>query len=294
MPRPFPKEPQMPYEGPKIYRRDELTYNRYLQVEELLQLQQPQSDPPHHDETLFIIIHQAYELWFKQILHEMESAIQAIQDHKVLRAYRRLNRIVKILKLLVDQIHILETMAPADFLQFRDRLNPASGFQSIQFRELEFIAGLADERYLRVFENWPEYQTSLRKRLEGPSLRTALYDLLRSQGYGMPTDLGLRDDEMSEEARQQALDGLKQLYQNPNRNLRLYLLTEALIEFDEFLVLWRVHHYLAVERIIGGRKGTGGSSGAKYLESTTHKRCFPLLWEARTYLTKEPQADGDD
>jgi len=291
---PLPKVPAMPYEGPKVYRRDELTYNRYLQVEELLSLQKLQSDPPHHDETLFIIIHQAYELWFKQILHEIESAIQAMQDRKVLRACRRLTRVGKIMQLLVDQIHILETMSPIDFLQFRDRLNPASGFQSIQFREVEFIAGLADARYLNVFQNWPEYQQALQKRLERPNLRSAFYGLLRSQGYRIPPGIGQPGHEASDKDNQQVLDALRELYQHPNHKLPLYYLSETLIEFDEYLVLWRQHHRLVVERVIGGRRGTGGSSGVRYLESTTSKRCFPLLWEARTYLTKEPQWEGED
>ena len=284
----------MPYEGPKIYRRDELTYNRYLRVEELLSLQQPQSEPPHHDETLFIIIHQAYELWFKQILHEMDAALPAMQKGQVLRAYRRLDRIVKIMRLLVEQIHVLETMAPAEFLQFRDRLNPASGFQSIQFREVEFAAGLGDRRFLGVFKNWPEYQEALQKRLDGPNLRSAYYDLLRLNGYRIPIELGRTEGEQSEKDLQEALDALRQLYTHPNQNLRLYLLSESLIEFDEYLVLWRHHHRLAVERVIGGRKGTGGSAGVKYLEATTEKRCFPLLWEARTYLTKEPQWETEE
>lgn len=274
----------MPYDGPKIYRRDELTYNRYLQVEELLSLQTLQSDPPHHDETLFIIIHQAYELWFKQILHEMESAIAAMQAVRLLKAYRRLDRIGKIMRLLVDQIHILETMSTSDFLQFRDRLNPASGFQSIQFREVEYLAGLTDTRYLEVFKNWPEYQAALRRRLEGPSLRSSYYDLLGAVGYDLPSGLG--KEELSPENQDKVLQALIHLYQDPDKNLRLYLLSESLLEFDEYLTLWRQHHCLTVERVIGGRKGTGGSAGVRYLESTTSKRCFPMLWEARTHLTQ--------
>ena len=289
-----PKDSPMPYEGPKVYRRDELTYNRYLHVEELLSLQTLQSDPPHHDETLFIIIHQAYELWFKQILHEIESAMEAMNERKVLRAYRRLSRVGQIMKLLVNQIHILETMAPVDFLQFRDRLNPASGFQSIQFREVEFVSGLADANFLKVFQNWPEYQTALRRRLDGPNLRSCYYDLLRSQGYRIPPGMGTPGHQPSEAENLQVLDALRELYQHPNHKLPLYFLSETLIEFDEYLILWRHHHRLTVERVIGGRKGTGGSSGVRYLESTTSKRCFPLLWEARTYLTKEPQYEGED
>jgi len=281
----------MPYEGPKVYRRDELTYNRYLMVEELLQLQQLQSDPPHHDELLFITIHQAYELWFKQIIHEMESCIRAMLAHKVLPAYRRLTRIHKILQLLVNQIHILETMAPIDFLQFREKLNPASGFQSIQFREIEFLAGMGNEKLMGIFLNWPEYRETLQKRLDGPTLRSAYYDVMRAYKYRIPENPNEDDPKIREEI----LDALRELYQHPNHKLPIYFLSEALIEFDEYLVLWRQHHVLVVSRVIGAhRPGTGGSAGVKYLESTTVKRAFPLLWEARGLLTKEPQWEGED
>jgi tryptophan 2,3-dioxygenase len=214
----------------------------------------------------------------------MESAIRAMADVRLLRAFRRLDRIVKIMRLLVDQIHILETMAPSDFLQFRDRLNPASGFQSIQFREVEFLAGLADINFLNVFKNWPEYQEALQRRLDGPNLRSAFYDLLGAVGYDVPSGLG--KEPLNEEQHEKVLQALVSLYQDPDKNLRLYLLGEALVEFDEYLTLWRQHHRLTVERVIGGRKGTGGSAGVRYLESTTVKRCFPLLWEVRSHLTK--------
>lgn len=282
----------MPYDGPKIYRRDELTYNRYLQVEQLLQLQLPQSDPAHHDETLFIIIHQSYELWFKQVLHEMESAMEAMSSARLLRAFRRMDRINKIMRLLVSQIHILETMAPAEFLQFRDRLNPASGFQSIQFREIEFMAGLQDERFLNVFSNWPEYQQKLRVRLDSPTLGHAFWKLLRNEGYDVPEAMSQTGHQPSDAERSETIEALKGLYRDPDRNLRLYLLAEALIEFDEYLALWRQHHQLTVERVIGARPGTGGSAGSKYLESTTSKRCFPLLWEVRTHLMREGPASS--
>ena len=137
------------------YGRSDLTYNEYLKVPELLALQHPQSEPAHHDEMLFIIIHQAYELWFKLIMHEVEHAIGFMSRKEVLRAHHFVNRVVQILKVLVQQIHILETMTPVEFLQFRDRLMPASGFQSSQFREFEFAAGLKDESYLKFFREKP-------------------------------------------------------------------------------------------------------------------------------------------
>lgn len=279
----------MPYEGPKIYRRDELTYNRY-QGRGVAALQQLQSDPPHHDELLFITIHQAYESWFKQIIHEMESCIQAMRPNKVLPAYRRLTRIHKILQLLVSQIHILETMAPIDFLQFREKLNPASGFQSIQFREVEFLAGMGNEKLMGIFQNWPEYQEALQRRLEGPTLRSAYYEVMRAYKYRIP-----EGDEDDPEIRAKILDALRELYQHPNHKLPIYFLSEALIEFDEDLVLWRQHHVLA--RLPRHRRPPsrhGWLAGVKYLESTTVKRAFPLLWEARGLLTKEPQWEGED
>ncbi|CAN0397460.1 unnamed protein product, partial [Phaeothamnion confervicola] len=199
--------------------------------------------------------------------------------------------VVKILRLLVSQIHILETMAPAEFLQFRDKLNPASGFQSIQFREVEFLAGLREPQILQVFKNWPEYTERLQRRLDGPNLRSSFYRLLQKEGFDIPDVMTEVDPNVTDEVRSHVLNSLKAIYQNPDNKLRLYLLSESLVEFDEYLLLWRHHHRLTVERVIGGRPGTGGSSGVKYLESTTTKRCFPLLWEVRTYLTKEePQA----
>ncbi|HIB66158.1 MAG TPA: hypothetical protein EYO33_13845, partial [Phycisphaerales bacterium] len=172
-----------------------LTYGEYLKVPELLSLQQPQSEPVHHDEMLFIIIHQAYELWFKQILHEMESTRESMRKGKILRASHTMKRVHAIMELLVKQIHILETMTPAEFLQFRDKLNPASGFQSLQFREVEFLAGLKNERYINAFKGQPDLAARLKKRMEEPSLRDTYFSLLRDLGYPMPETVstGLRE-----------------------------------------------------------------------------------------------------
>lgn len=262
-----------PYSAPKTFSASDLTYNDYLKVEELLKLQVPQSTPPHHDEMLFIVIHQAYELWFKLILHELDQAAECMQKAEVLQTRHFIQRSVEILKLLVQQIHILETMRPADFLEFRDRLNPASGFQSLQFREVEFLAGMKDERYLDYFKNRPEVLGSLKKRLEAPSLPEAYHKLLAKQGFATKNN-------------EQVLQSLKTIYQNPQEHLPIYLLSESLLEFDEYLGFWREHHVRVVERIIGFKRGTGGSSGVGYLQSTTTKKAFPLLWEVRTLLEK--------
>jgi tryptophan 2,3-dioxygenase len=263
---------------------DELSYNDYLKVPDLLSLQIPQSSPAHHDEMLFIVIHQAYELWFKLILHEMGSAIHFMDKDKVLLAHHFVHRINTIMKLLVQQIHILETMTPVDFLAFRDRLKPASGFQSAQFREIEFVAGVKDERYLEFFKERPEYLKALRERLAGPDLRAAFYGLLQRQGFKIPARAAGLEAKGEDSLFAEVIEALIPLYQEPSRHSQLYILSESLVEFDQQLSLWREHHVRVVERVIGAKVGTGGSSGVEYLRSTTTKRCFPCLWQVRTHL----------
>jgi tryptophan 2,3-dioxygenase len=269
---------------PIVHRQGDVTYNDYLRVSDLLELQVPLSDPPHHDELLFIVIHQSYELWFKLMLHELENAIRYMNEDKVLRARHFVHRTVEILRVLVPQIHILETMTPAEFLQFRDRLMPASGFQSVQFREVEFLVGIKDERYLRFFQNRPEQRAKLESRLAAPDLRATYYGMLRRLGHAIPDGAPATCDAGDARDREVVLDALGAIYSDPERDLPLYLLTESLVEIDEYLALWREHHVQVVERIIGHKKGTGGSSGVEYLRKTTTKRAFPLLWEARTHL----------
>ena len=254
---------------PSVYSGSDLTYNSYLKVPELLALQQPQSEPAHHDEMLFIIIHQAYELWFKLILHEIDSTMAAMVAGDPLRAHHFVKRIVEILRVLVQQIHILETMAPVDFLEFRDRVMPASGFQSLQFREVEFLCGLKDERYFGYFKNRPEMLETLKRRYEEPSLIDVFDGLMKKLAFEGAT-----------------LAALKSVYQEPSFHLPLYLLCESLVDFDQYLGLWREHHVRVVERVIGFKRGTGGSSGVEYLKSTTGKKAFQILWDVRSELSK--------
>ena len=278
---------------PSVPRSDDgLTYGEYLKVPELLSLQV--TSTTHHDEMLFIIIHQAYELWFKLILHEMEKTRSSMQEGKVLRANHFMKRVLEIMKLLVKQIHLLETMTPAEFLKFRDKLNPASGFQSVQFREVEFMAGLKNPRFINAFSGQPDLAERLQKRLEEPSLNETYFQLLRNLGYPLPKDLPssvsneIRDLEGPDaEAERQVMAALITIYQNPDDNLTLYLLSETCVEFDLQLDLWREHHVRVVERSIGFKRGTGGSQGVAYLRSTTGRKCFPYLWDVRTYLKKE-------
>ena len=277
-------DPSKSVSEPNVYGKSDLTYNDYLKIPELLSLQVPQSSPAHHDELLFIVIHQAYELWFKLILHELDNSIEYMQKKQVLRAHHFIKRVVEIMHLLVKQIHILETMTPVEFLEFRDRLMPASGFQSLQFREIEFMAGLKDEVYLHHFQHRPEMLEALKMRLAKPDLRTTYYEMLRAIGYAIPANASELERKDAEDTRALTLKGLLPIYQNPNDHLSVYMLSEALIEFDEYLALWREHHVRVVERIIGLKRGTGGSSGVEYLRNTTSKKVFPYLWEVRTHL----------
>ena len=271
-------------ENPAVFTGEELTYNDYLKVPELLELQVPQSKPAHHDEMLFIIIHQTYELWFKLILHEFNKAIDSMNEAKVLRARHFVERVVSIMGVLVQQIHVLETMEPAEFLQFRDRLMPASGFQSIQFREMEFMAGIKDERYLQFFRNRPDMLEQLESRLIQPDLRSSYYRMLQSLGHNIPDDFSADHLGTGSEEEKSIYRVLKTLYEKADDHLALYLLTESLLSLDQQLILWRQHHVRVVERIIGFKRGTGGSSGVGYLEKTTAKRCFPYLWQVRTHI----------
>ncbi|MFN7685182.1 MAG: tryptophan 2,3-dioxygenase [Oligoflexia bacterium] len=269
---------------PRVYGSLEMTYNDYLKVPELLSLQQRQSEPPHHDELLFIIIHQAYELWFKLIIHELDSAMAHMKRLEVLRARHFIHRCVEVMKVLVHQIHILETMQPVEFLEFRDRLTPASGFQSMQFREVEFMTGLKEPRYLQFFKNRPDLQAILQARLDAPDLRSNFYDLLQGLGFDIPTGASEKERAGDEAVCEKIMQALVILYRKPQENLPLYLLTESLVELDQYLGLWREHHVRVVERVIGFKKGTGGSSGVEYLRATTTKKSFPLVWEVRTRL----------
>lgn len=263
-----------------------LSYGSYLKVPQLLELQQLESDPPAHDELLFIIIHQAYELWFKLVLFELDSVRDAMRADDPYEAQRLLQRVLKIEQLLVQQIHILETMTPRDFLSFRAALMPASGFQSAQFREVEFVSGMKEGgKVMKSMQMLDEERQRLQKRLDEPSLRVEFYRFAKRQGFDVvvPSD----QDPLSEEQHQQNLEALQPLYEAPEENHHIYQLAEALVAHDQNILMWRFHHVRVVERLIGTKPGTGGSAGVKYLSSTLRKRAFPILWEVRGMLSDE-------
>jgi len=267
-----------------------LTYNDYLRVPELIELQSCRSDPAHHDELLFITVHQAYELWFKQILHEIDAAITFMREDRLPSATRALRRIIEIEKLLLNQIHILESMTPISFLGFRDELNPASGFQSMQFREIEFSSGLKNATLLNEFGKDEFAQRRLLQRFESASLADAFYEVLQRRGLDAP--VGETKDE-SERLRQyrKRVQAVLEILTHFEDRYEEFQLAEALLEHDEFFSLWRSHHIKMVERMVGTKRGTGGSEGVGYLRTTLDKKFFPELWEARTHLdTKHGEA----
>ncbi len=269
-----------------------LSYNKYLRVQDLISLQDCLSSPAHHDELLFITVHQAYELWFKQILHELDAAIALLGEDRLTAATRAMRRVVEIEKLLVDQIHILETMAPISFLAFRDQLNPASGFQSMQFREIEFSSGLKNEQILGEFANDQFAYERIRLRSQSPSLSDAFYSVLERRGFEAPADdnsCAAAEEKRRYEQRTQAV---LEILTHFEKRYEEFQLAEALLEHDEYFALWRSHHIKMVERMVGAKRGTGGSEGIGYLKTTLDKKFFPELWEARTYLDTEHGSRG--
>ena len=262
----------------------ELSYGSYLRVQEMLGMQQLRSDPAQHDELLFIVIHQVYELWFKQILHEIDGVVARLQGDDVLGATRLLRRCIEIQRVLVSQITVLETMSPTDFLTFRDHIMPASGFQSAQFREIEFVSGAKDPGMLVHARPTPEERGRLQTRLDNPSVRDAFYGVCRRRGFDIPEPGEDAAEEERQEARDRRVMQLSTIYRDQSSHFDLFLLCEALVEYDEMFTLWRLRHVQMVERVIGWKPGTGGSSGAAYLRTTVERRFFPDLWDLRTHL----------
>ena len=248
-----------------------LSYNEYLKVPELIELQHTLSEPVSHDEHLFIVIHQTYELWFTQILHELDATIGWLNEGRMFRVNHSLRAVTAIEKVLVSQIHILESMAQIGFLEFRDKLNPASGFQSMQFRELEFLSGQKDEKILEFFKFDDFAYKRLTERFNEPSLGDGFWALLGRQGFAVADH-------------EEKVQSIVEILTHPEKHADLFNMQDLLIDHDENISLWRYHHVLMVERMLGMKRGTGGSEGVGYLMTTLTKRFFPEIWEARTHL----------
>ena len=248
-----------------------ITYADYLKLDELLNAQQPLSDL--HDEMLFIVIHQTKELWMKEMLHELRLAISLLEQSRFAEAYKAMARISRIQSVMTLSWDVLSTLTPVDYLKFRDVLGTSSGFQSAQFREIEFRLGLKEPSFVNHYEEGSENRLRLERALAEPSLREAALGALERAGF----DLGDRSVDAIASA-------WLQVYRDADRWFDLYELAEKLVDIDDALASWRHKHVLTVERIIGNKKGTGGSAGAPYLRATLEKRVFPELWSLRTDL----------
>jgi tryptophan 2,3-dioxygenase len=273
-------------------KRRPLSYGQYLGLDELLDLQRLASKPRQHDEVLFLIAHQAYELWFKLMLNELETAISHMLADNLAEATRLIRRVVPVQRVLIQQLEVLETIRPTDFLKFRSILHPASGFQSLQFRELEFISGQKDERYLNLhIGNEVDYEQLL-KRWEAPTLWDGFRTVLEERGF----DVGRKEKGSEDRNFELEVEAALKIF-TEGKFSHVAELAEVMLEYDKYFQLWRSHHIMMVERVIGGRAGTGEnivrktvgsdsfhSSGVAYLQTTMGKRFFPALWAARTRI----------
>ncbi len=258
-----------------------VTYNSYLRVDELLTLQRPLSDGPEHDEMLFIVIHQVYELWFKEILHELDYVRRLLDTNEAHRAQHTLKRILTILKVLVAQLDILETMTPLEFQSFRARLEQSSGFQSDQFRQLEFVLGRRHVAALERFTEGTRARAALAARLTEPSLWHSFLTYLEREGYPVPEAVLAVDPAAPIEPSPALQDVLVRVYKTDPKNSEM---CERLVDLDEGVQEWRYRHMKMVERTIGVKPGSGGSAGAAYLRTTLMAPAFPDLWAIRAQL----------
>ncbi len=260
----------------------DMTYARYLALDTLLSAQLPQS--AEDDEMLFIIIHQTKELWLKQMITELKLAMEQIREDALVPAYKALARVSRIQAVMTLSWDILSTMTPSDYTRFRGVLGPSSGFQSDQFRTAEYMLGLKDKGFLKYQDDRPEAQASMQQALDAPSIWDEAIRAAARARLDIPDDVLERDWSQPYEARAEVEAAFLEVYRDTERYWELYQLAEKLVDIDDALAAWRHKHVLTVERIIGGKRGTGGTAGATYLHGTLSKRAFPELWSLRTQL----------
>lgn len=261
---------------------DTTTYASYLDLDRLLTAQHPTSD--RHDELLFIVIHQTKELWLKEIIHEVQLAKRLIRSQELEPAYKALARVSRIQTIMTLSWDVLATMTPSDYLSFRGGLGSSSGFQSWQFRTLEYMLGLKDASFLSFQDEGTVAMEGLKRALEAPSLYDDAIERLVAHGFDIPAEVLKRDVTQPYAPSLAVEDAWLAVYRDTKRYWELYQLAEKLVDLDDALLTWRHKHVLTVERIIGGKRGTGGSDGASYLQRTLQRRCFPELWSLRTRL----------
>lgn len=260
----------------------DMTYGRYLHLDQLLACQTPQTD--QHDELLFVILHQTMELWMKQLIHEIGAAQREVRSGNLVPAYKHMARVSRIQAVMTQAWDILATMTPADYLNFRDALGTSSGFQSAQFRALEFGLGLKDAQHLQYQpEGSPEHRM-LEEALRAPSLYDDTLIQLSKAGFDVPKAVLERPRQEAYEASEAVEAAWLSVYRDTQKHWALYQLAEKLLDLDDALLTWRHKHVLTVERVIGRKRGTGGTEGVGYLQSTLTRRAFPEIWSLRTKL----------
>jgi len=261
---------------------ERVTYGGYLRLKELLAAQHPQTD--QHDELLFVILHQTMELWMKQAIHEIAAAQREIRTGNHVPAYKHLARVSRIQAVMTQAWDILATMTPADYLKFRELLGTSSGFQSYQFRALEFQLGLKDSAFLKYQEPGSDEAKALEAALHSPSLYDDVVAQLAKEGFAIPPAVLNRPREQAYQWNEAVEAAWLEVYRHTEKHWALYQLAEKLLDLDDALLTWRHKHVLTVERIIGRKRGTGGTEGVGYLQQTLARRAFPEIWSLRTKL----------
>ncbi len=260
------------------------TYGEYLQLDRLLSAQVPRSQPPHHDELLFIIQHQTSELWMKLLIHELSACIRYVQADKLEPSFKIFARVAHIQRMLFEQWSVLETLTPNEYLEFRETLGSASGFQSHQYRAVEFLLGNKDPQALGPFRHVPAVHAELERLLESPGIYDEFLRYLARKGHPIPEDRVQRDWRRPYEKSPQVMEVFRRIYENIDAHWDAYEMCEKLVDTEERFQLWRYRHMMTVMRIIGFKQGTGGSSGVNFLRKALDLRFFPELWDVRTEL----------
>lgn len=268
--------------------QQEETYGGYLRLDLVLNAQEPRSRPVQHDEMLFIIQHQTSELWMKLMVHELDHALQMVKQDELKPSFKVFARIAHIQRMLFDQWAVLETMTPSEYLQFRDALGRSSGFQSYQYRAIEFALGNKDVNALKPHRHDPKIHDELARRLAQPSIYDEFLRFLARKGYAVPAERLERDFTRPYEKHEGVLALFRKVYDEPNLHWDAYEMAEKLIDVEERFQLWRFRHMKTVHRIIGHKTGTGGSSGVPFLERALKLVFFPELWDVRTDLAPRP------
>lgn len=264
--------------------RSRLDYGGYLHLERLLDAQEPLSNPEHHDEMLFIIQHQTSELWMKLAIHELRAAVESVKKDELPPCFKVLARVKQIQRMLFEQWAVLETLTPTEYAQFRGVLGHASGFQSFQNRMIEFLLGNKDAKAIRVFQHAPEIHAELSELLNRPSLYDEFLRHLHRRGLPVPESAVERDWSHPYEEKPELIAVFKTIYEQPEKYWDAYEMAEKLVDVEESFSLWRYRHVKTVERIIGFKTGTGGSSGVPFLVRGLAIRLFPELWDVRTEI----------